>query len=149
MDTRCGVQTFHSSGRSWELRVTAPRVRFMARLCLRLSYLFQYVFFLVFTMHRSYSTSEFLSEGIVWYVAVALVCVWEEVSSRASGISILVWNLMNLLFIIMNYPSLSLVILFVLKLYFADIYVPTPAFFRHLFPWYIFSIFSFNLCLYI
>ena len=121
----------------------------MARLCLRLSSLFQYGFFLVFTMHRSYCISEFLSEGIVMYVAVDLVYLWEEVSSGASYISILIWNLMNLLFIIMNYPSLSLIILFVLKLYFADIYVPTPAFFTYLFPWYIFSIFFLNLCLYI
>ena len=56
----------------------------MARLCLRLSSLFQYGFFLVFTMHRSYCISEFLSEGIVLYVAVDLVYLWEEVSSGAS-----------------------------------------------------------------
>lgn len=55
---------------------------FLVRLCLSLSYLLQHGFFLIHSMGRSCLASfRVLSEGIVPYVAVDLVCLWFKVNS--------------------------------------------------------------------
>lgn len=62
------------------LYVTMPGVKFMARLCLTLSYLFHcgYFLFLIHPVHRSHSVSGFLSWVIVSCVATDLACPREK-----------------------------------------------------------------------
>lgn len=63
---RCGVQTFHLSGRSWELwapfwfYVAVLGVRFMTRVCFSFSYLFPCGYFLIIMMYRNCSTSSWI-----------------------------------------------------------------------------------------
>ena len=93
---RCGVQTFCSSGGSSEswvsygLWVTTLWVEFSARLCLICSYLCWFGVFLDCPLRRSLSAIVlwFLSEEIFLYVAVHLVCLWEEVRSGSSYFTI-------------------------------------------------------------
>ena len=69
---------------------------FIATSCLSLSYLFPRGFFFFFICLIRVGVTqlvfEFPSEGSIVYVAIGLVCRWEEVSSGDSYVAILNWN---------------------------------------------------------
>ena len=61
---------------SWA--IAAPGMGFMVKLVLSHSSSVRCGFFLVCPMCRNQVVSGFLSEGIISYVAVDLVCLWED-----------------------------------------------------------------------
>lgn len=83
------VQTFCFSGKSWELGFPSWFKVLFKRWALRckslsLSYLFQSGYFLSCPMCRSHPSSFWISPwGNYPYIAVYLVCLWEEGKSRA------------------------------------------------------------------